>query len=53
MVNISATGPGKNFVECENLIRSNLKHAGFDEVLLLETKEWSAQHGKKFDLEKD
>ena len=53
VVNVSDTGPGVNFGESEELIRNNLKHAGLDEVLLLETKEWSATKGKKFDLKKD
>ena len=53
VVNVSATGPGVNFGTSEELIRNNLKYGGFDEVLLLETKEWSASKGKKFDLKKD
>ena len=42
MVDVNAFGPGKVFTECEELIRSNLGFAGFDEVILLETKGWSA-----------
>ena len=34
VVNISECGPGKNFEESSDLIRSCLAHAGFDEVLL-------------------
>ena len=53
MVNILETGPGKNFSESEELIRNNLKYAGFDEILLLETKTWTSNKGKKFVLEKE
>ena len=33
-INVSTPGPGKNFTESENMIRSNLYMAGFDPVML-------------------
>ena len=51
--NATKLGPGKVFSECEDLIKNNLKHAGFDEALLLDSKKWSAGSGRKFVLEKD
>lgn len=49
--NCSQGSFGKNFTECESLIKSNLKHVGFDEALLLESKNWN--NGKSFNLQKD
>ena len=45
--------PGKVFTECEEVIKSNLIKVGFDEVILIESKAWSAQNGMKFKLEKE
>ena len=41
------------FTECEQVIKANLAKVGFDEVILMETRSWSAQKGTKFNLEKD
>jgi len=35
-------GPGTNFQDSDALIRKNLKYAGFDEVMLEETKNWNS-----------
>ena len=40
-VNIMATGPGKDFQESRKLILKNLPKAGFDAVLLKESKNWT------------
>jgi stress response protein SCP2 len=45
------TSPGKVFTECEQMIKNNLKYAGFDEDLLGESKAWDGK--KKFNLVKD
>ena len=42
--NVAATGKGKNFMECEPLMRANLKFF-IDEVLLLEAASWNAKTG--------
>ena len=39
--------------QCENLIKDNLKFVGFDEGLLLESKNWEAGKGSSFKLQKD
>jgi len=39
--NVTAYGQGKTFMECEDLIRNNLKLVGFDEGLLMESKNWT------------
>jgi N-acetyl-beta-hexosaminidase len=41
----SKSCPGKVFTECEDLIKSNLIHVGFDEVLLGESKAWTSSKG--------
>lgn len=46
--NATVFGEGKVFSECEDLIKSNLKHVGFNEHMLLDSKKWSADTGKKF-----
>jgi len=38
--NITQFGQGKNFAECEELIKKNLKNVGFDETVLRESKDW-------------
>jgi hypothetical protein len=45
--------PGKVFTECEQVIKANLLKLGFDEVILNETRFWSALKGNKFNLEKE
>ena len=45
------TCAGKVFTDCEQMIKNNLKYAGFDEDLLGESKAWDGH--KKFKLEKD
>ena len=51
-VKIEATGEGKDFTECEQLIKDHLDKAGFDSILFEETKNWKPQ-GKKFNIVKD
>ena len=51
-INVSTPGPGKNFTESENMIRSNLSMAGFDPVMLQETANWNGQ-ARRFDMVKD
>ena len=52
-VNVNAVGSGTNFQESNDLIMNNLTHAGFDPVLLLETKGWQVNSGSKFNMKKD
>ena len=51
--NITKFGQGKNFAECESLIKKNLKNVGFDETVLVESKDWKSDSGKRFILKKD
>ena len=44
---------GKVFTECEEIINKNLVAVGFDEVILLESRGWSAQKNVQFDLVKE
>ena len=53
VVNATKFGKGKNWQESEELIKSNLKMAGLDDGMLLESKAWKSDSGKKFKLEKD
>ena len=52
MVNVCEVGPGTNFDECSAMITTHLQKAGFDPVILEETKNWTAAKGRKFDLAK-
>ena len=48
--NLEKVGQGKNFMECETLIKDNLFVAGIDSGLLAESKNWSSSSNKKFQL---
>ena len=50
---ITAFGPGKNFTECDDLIMKNLERVGLDPIILMETKNWNPQSGKKFNVKKE
>ena len=52
-VNVNAAGDGTNFIESNDIIMKNLTFAGFDPVILMETKGWNAKSGKKFNMKKD
>lgn len=52
-VNVNAAGDGTNFIESNDIIMKNLTFAGFDPVILMETKGWNASSGKKFNMKKD
>jgi len=40
-------------MECHDMIRENLCQAGFDSVMLEETKNWKPANGRNFNLKKD
>jgi hypothetical protein len=53
-VNVTEWGPGTNFTESETLIRNSLRHAGFDAIMLEETKNWAPAGGaRRFNMVKD
>ena len=52
-VNIMAQGTGKNFQECRKLILKSLPKAGFDAVLLKESKNWTTGNQRTFNMAKD
>ena len=51
MHTIEELGEGKNFDECEGLIKQGLIKGGFDEMLFLECKNWKGN--KTFALSKN
>lgn len=52
-INVSESGPGCNFTQSENLIRSSLRHVGFDNIMLQETANWQPAEARRFDMVKD
>ena len=50
---VNAAGDGTNFIESNDIVMKNLTFAGFDPVILMETKGWNAKSGKKFNMKKD
>lgn len=48
-----AQGTGKNFQDCRKLILKNLPKAGFDAVLLKESKNWTSGNKRHFNMLKD
>ena len=50
ILNVCEIGPGRDFQQCDPLIRASLERAAFDPRLLEETTNWTAQNGRNFAL---